>query len=65
MSREERHYTPIVFEKALGKVSVSSISAPRKTIDVPLNVSEPSGKETGLSNMHIKKRQALITIEKV
>ena len=35
IERKERNYRPIEFQGTLGKVAPSSISAPRKTIDVP------------------------------
>ena len=61
-----RAYKPKEFQGALGKVSVSSIVAPRKMIDIPLS-SEGGGKETVVGNIdgYMKKKQALIIIEKV
>lgn len=59
-------YKPKEFEGTLGKLTVSSIAAPRRTIDVPLNV-EGSGKDVGTVGVDTvrKKRQALILIEKL
>ena len=45
-------------------MTVSSIAAPRRTIDVPVNI-EPPGKEIGGLDAYRKKRQALGVIEKV
>ena len=74
VSREERNYKPIAFAGTLGKVSVSSISAPRKTIDAPLTGAGGGGageggtlKESSLPtrDIYVKKRQTLMMIEKV
>jgi len=61
-----REYRPKEFQGALGKLTVSSIAAPRKMIDVTLG-SESAGKEGEgvVKDAHRKRRRALITIEKV
>jgi hypothetical protein len=60
-----RSYRPKEFERTLGKLTVSSIAAPRKTIDVPQS-SEGSNKDVGVgTDSYAKKRQALAVIEKV
>ena len=61
-----REYKPTEFQGALGKLTVSSIAAPRKMIDIPLG-SESGGKESeGVAkDSHKKRKHALIVIEKV
>ena len=57
---EERKYRPTEFTGALGKLSVVSVGAPRKRLDVGVAGGEV-GKEGGVA----RKKQALIVIEKV
>ena len=57
---EERKYKPMEFTGALGKLSVLSLGAPRKRLDVGVAGGE-LGKEGGVA----RKKQALIVIEKV
>ena len=64
IERKERNYRPIEFQGTLGKVAPSSISAPRKTIDVPLSGSSGGGVE-GAKDTYTKKKQTLAVIEKV
>ena len=63
ISREERPYKPAEFSGTLGKLSVSSVGAPRKSIDVPISANEGGKDNPGGSSA--KKKQALIVIEKV
>lgn len=63
ISREERSYKPVEFKGTLGKLSVSTISAPRKTIDIPTSGSEGPG--GGGRDVLARKKQTLMTIEKV
>jgi len=63
LTREERSYRPVEFKGTLGKLSVSTISAPRKTIDIPISGSEGSG--GGGKEAPTRKKQTLMTIEKV
>ncbi len=70
ISREERHYRPAEFKGTLGKLSVSSISAPRKMIEIPMSggteeVEEGGSTHTPSRDAYTKKRQTLMTIEKV
>ncbi len=58
VEHEERKYTPTEFTGALGKLSVSSLGAPRRRIDVGV-----AGGEAGLEIT--RKKTALIVIEKV
>ena len=64
VERKERNYRPIEFQGTLGKVTTSSISAPRKTIDVPLSGGSGPGGE-GTKDTYTKKKQTLAVIEKV
>ncbi len=64
IERKERNYRPIEFQGTLGKVAPSSISAPRKTIDVPLSGGSGGGVE-GARDTYTKKKQTLAVIEKV
>ena len=64
IERKERNYRPIEFQGTLGKVAPSSISAPRKTIDVPLSGGSGGGVE-GAKDTYTKKKQTLAVIEKV
>ena len=64
IERKERNYRPIEFQGTLGKVAPSSISAPRKTIDVPLSGGSGGGVE-GAKDTYTKKKQTLAIIEKV
>ena len=64
IERKERNYRPIEFPGTLGKVAPSSISAPRKTIDVPLSGGSGGGVE-GAKDTYTKKKQTLAVIEKV
>lgn len=61
-----RAYKPKEFEGTLGKLTVSSIVAPRKTIDIPQST-EGGGTEGGsvVTDSYMKKKRALIIIEKV
>lgn len=63
VSHEERRYKPAEFSGTLGKLSVSSVAYPRKSIDAPTGGTE-IGKETAAGSS-MKKKQALIVIEKV
>ena len=64
IERKERNYRPIEFQGTLGKVAPSSISAPRKTIDVHLSGGSGGGVE-GVKDAYTKKKQTLAVIEKV
>ena len=59
-------YRPVKFEQTLGKLSQSSLSAPRKMIDAPLSggVGEGGGGGGG-REFTARKRQVLLIIEKV
>lgn len=65
VKRKERNYRPIEFQGTLGKVAPSSISAPRKTIDIPVGSGSGSGGSEGSKDMYTKKKQTLVVIEKV
>ena len=64
VERKERNYRPIEIQGTLGKVTPSTISAPRKTIDVPLSGGGSGGGE-GAKDTYTKKKQTLAVIEKV
>ena len=64
VERKERNYRPVEFQGTLGKVTPSTISAPRKTIDVPLSGGSGGGVE-GVKDTYTKKKQTLAVIEKV
>jgi DNA topoisomerase 2-associated protein PAT1 len=63
VSREEKNYQPVKFEQTLGKLSQSSLSAPRKMIDAPISLA--GGGEGGGREVTTRKRQVLLIIEKL
>lgn len=65
VERKERNYRPIEFQGTLGKVTPSTISAPRKTIDVPLSSGSGGGVGETAKDIYTKRRQTLSVVEKV
>ena len=64
LTHESKEYKPVEFEGALGKLSVQSISAPRRVIEVGVAGDSERDAERQ-SGREAKRRQVLITIEKV
>ncbi|KAL5475559.1 hypothetical protein EMCRGX_G025389 [Ephydatia muelleri] len=64
LTHESKEYKPVEFEGALGKLSVQSISAPRRVIEVGVAGDSERDAERQ-SGREAKRRQVLITIEKL
>lgn len=64
ITHENREYKPVEFAGTLGKLSVQSISAPRKILEAKV-VADSDKDAERFSGREAKKRQVLITIEKL
>uniref|UniRef100_A0A6I8QPD1 Protein PAT1 homolog 1 n=1 Tax=Xenopus tropicalis TaxID=8364 RepID=A0A6I8QPD1_XENTR len=64
VAKLEHAYKPVQFEGSLGKLTVSSVNNPRKMIDA-VATSRSDEDETREKQVRDKKRQTLVTIEKM
>uniref|UniRef100_A0A8C8A542 PAT1 homolog 1, processing body mRNA decay factor n=1 Tax=Otus sunia TaxID=257818 RepID=A0A8C8A542_9STRI len=64
VAKLEHTYKPVQFEGSLGKLTVSSVNNPRKMIDAVVT-SRSEDDETKEKQVRDKRRQTLVTIEKV
>ena len=64
ITHESKEYRPVEFEGTLGKLSVQSVSAPRKVLEVSVAVDSDRDADR-LFGREAKRRQVLLTIEKV
>ncbi|NWQ83023.1 PATL1 protein, partial [Columbina picui] len=64
VAKLEHTYKPVQFEGSLGKLTVSSVNNPRKMIDAVVT-SRGEDDETKEKQVRDKRRQTLVTIEKV
>ena len=64
ITHESKEYRPVEFKGTLGKLSVQSVSAPRKVLEVSVAADSDKDAERHFGR-EAKKRQVLLTIEKV